>query len=198
VLLEAIKPRLLTIAIIIALIWVISTFTFVNPGLEFKLALIPRATDQWWGIFTNVFVHQDWFHLFSNTIPLIWFLLLLQGNGNREFFSALPLCLLLGALPLWLFGREGVHIGASGLVFALFGYLIANAFFARRVSDFIFAVAVVAGYWGLIGGLLPSDPTVSWDGHVSGVCGGIVSSWLVSACSNGSNNGVSNNGVSNQ
>ena len=76
-LLEAIKPRLLTIAIIIALIWVISTFTFVNPGLEFKLALIPRATDQWWGIFTNVFVHQDWLHLFSNTIPLIWFLLLL-------------------------------------------------------------------------------------------------------------------------
>ena len=175
-----INARILTIATFVGSVWGVSIFAFLNPGFDLKLALIPRATNQWWGIFTNAFVHQNLPHLLANTAPLIVFLVLLQIKGNRTFFTAAPLCLILGALLLWCFGRDGAHIGASGLVFALFGCLVANAYFARRLMDFMIALAVVLGYWGLIGGLLPRDPTISWDGHLAGVVGGVFTSWLVS------------------
>ncbi|MDH3673844.1 MAG: rhomboid family intramembrane serine protease [Gammaproteobacteria bacterium] len=170
----------MTIATLVSLMWGVSVVGFLNPGIELNLALIPRATDQWWGIFTNAFVHQDILHLLANTAPLVVFLVLLQIKGNRVFFTAVPLCLVLSALPLWFFGRGGAHIGASGLVFALFGFLIANACFSRRATDFMIALAVALGYWGLIGGLLPRDPTISWDGHLAGMIGGIFASWWVS------------------
>ena len=174
------NPRILTIATLIGAVWCVSIFAFLNPGFDLSLALIPRATDQWWGVFTSAFVHQNFSHLLANTVPLLVFLVLLQIKGNRIFFTAIPLCLTLGALLLWCFGRDGAHIGASGLVFALFGFLIANAWFARRATDFMIAFAVVLGYWGLIDGLLPRDPTISWDGHLAGVVGGVCTSWLVS------------------
>ena len=172
--------RILTTVILLASIWTISIYGFFTPGFDITLALMPRDTGQWWGVFTSVLVHQNLAHLITNTAPLILFLVLLQFKGDRTFFTALPLCLITGAVLLWCIGRTGAHIGASGLVFALFGFLIANAVFTRRSTDFLIALAVVAAYWGLLAGLLPGDPTVSWEGHVCGTAGGVCTSWLVS------------------
>ena len=90
------------------------------------------------------------------------------------------MCLTTAGFGLWLFGRSGAHIGASGLVFALFGLLLANAVFRRGVVDILIGVGVALGYWGLLFGLFPTETRVSWDGHLIGFVGGILTSWLLS------------------
>ena len=173
------NARLAFIAAAVAVIWAISVVGFVYPALVYELALTPRDTSQWWGILTSAFVHRDLTHLLANTAPLVMFLLLLQSKGGTHFYAAVTLSLLLHGALLWCFGRAGGHIGASGLVFALFGCNIANAVFARGLIDIIIATAVVLGYWGLIAGVLPTDPSVSWDGHLSGLVAGVSTSWAL-------------------
>ena len=79
---------------------------------------------------------------------------------------------------VWLMGREGVHIGASGLVFGYFGYLVARGLFERSLVSILIAVAVAVFYGGLIFGILPLDGFVSWEGHLFGLIGGIITAWM--------------------
>ncbi len=161
------------------MIWVTSFSGFLFPALTYNLAVVPRDPMQWWGVITHVLVHKDLAHLLANSAPLVIFLLLLQAKGSKHFFSALGVSLFIGGILLWSFGRAGAHIGASGLVFALFGLHVANGFFARGLTDILIALAVLAGYWGLVFGFLPTDTLISWDGHVFGAIGGIVASWAL-------------------
>jgi membrane associated rhomboid family serine protease len=174
------NARMTVIAAIVAVIWAVSISGFVFPWITYDLALVPRQTTQWWGVVTGAFVHSDWAHLLANTAPLTMFLLLLQSKGGQHLYAVVTLSLLLNGALLWCFGRGGNHIGASGLVFALFACNVANAIFARGFIDIVIAVAVVFGYWALIAGVLPTDPSISWDGHLSGLIAGIITSWLLS------------------
>jgi len=168
------------VAGVLCVVWVVSLFGMVYSETVSALALIPRSTDQWWGIATMALVHKDITHLLTNTTPLLFFLILLQTKGNRTFVATLSLCTLLGGIGLWAFGRSGAHIGASGLVFALFGFLICNGLITRRIKDLMIGLVVILSYWGLVGGLLPNDPQISWEGHVSGLIAGLLTSTLVS------------------
>ena len=79
---------------------------------------------------------------------------------------------------VWLAGRDGVHIGASSLVFGYFGYLVARGFFERSFMSVLIAVAVAVFYGGLIFGLLPLGGFVSWEGHLFGLIGGVILAWV--------------------
>ena len=125
------------------------------------------------------FLHQGFFHLLANTLPLLVFGALLLTRGADYFIRGLVLVTLLGGVLLWLFGRNAAHIGASGVVFGLFGLLIARALFTRSVESVVIAVVVMLGYGGLIWGVLPTDATVSWDGHLAGLVAGVASARLL-------------------
>ena len=171
---------LAVIAAFVALMWLTSVLGFFFPELLSRGALLPRVTDQWWGIWTAAFLHANLAHLTTNTAPLLIFLLLLQHRGATHFYLALLLCMTAAGIGLWCLGRDGAHIGASGLVFALFGFFLANAVFRRGVVDVLIAFGVILAYWGLVLGLLPTDARISWDGHLLGLTGGVISSWLLS------------------
>ena len=168
------------IAGFVALMWLTSILGFFFPELLSHGALIPRVTDQWWGIWTAAFFHANLGHLTANTAPLLIFLFLLQHRGATHFYLALILCMTAAGIGLWCLGRNGAHIGASGLVFALFGFFLANAVLRRGVVDILIAFGVILAYWGLVFGLLPNDARISWDGHLLGLIGGVISSWLLS------------------
>jgi membrane associated rhomboid family serine protease len=83
-------------------------------------------------------------------------------------------------LLLWLAGRGGrYHIGASGLVFGLIGFLIASGFFERRLVPLLISIFVGFMYGGsLLMGVLPTDATKSWEGHLFGAAVGIALAYL--------------------
>ena len=72
-------------------------------------------------------------HILSNTVPLLVLLILLAGS-RAESWEVVVLITLLGGLLLWIFGREAIHIGASGLISGLGAFLILSGFLERGSS----------------------------------------------------------------
>lgn len=160
------------IALFIAAIWVIYGADRFLP-LE-QWGLIPRDPGGLAGIITMPFLHADFSHLMGNTIPLVVLLLLLAGSRANSRMIVLLLVLTGGAL-LWLFGREALHIGASGLVFGLIVFLIATGLLERRPASLSVSAIVALLYGGsLVGGIMPFQKGVSWDGHLLGAIAGVL------------------------
>jgi len=158
---------------LVGTIWVVSIVGFFFDSFMHAFALIPREFMHLPGIIGMPFLHQGFGHLIANTLPLAAFGGLLLTRGIDYFLRALVMVTLGGGLLLWIFGRTGAHIGASGVVFGLFGLLVARAIFARSAESILIGLVVMLGYGGLIFGVFPSDAAVSWDGHLAGLVAGI-------------------------
>jgi membrane associated rhomboid family serine protease len=74
---------------------------------------------------------------------------------------------------VWLFGRNSNHIGASGVVYGLAFFLIFFGIFRRDFTSMMISVVVIMLYGGVIYGVLPTDPRVSWESHFAGALVGI-------------------------
>lgn len=163
------------VILFIAAVWVVFLLDFFLP-LE-KLGLKPRTVVGLPGIAAMPFLHQGVGHLLGNSLPLFFLLILLAGSRARSWRIVAAIIILGGGL-LWLFGRNAIHVGASGLVFGLIAFLIASGIFERRLVPMLLSF-VVAFLYGttLLWGVLPIVRGVSWDGHLSGVAAGIVVAW---------------------
>jgi len=83
-------------------------------------------------------------------------------------------------MAVWLFqSGDGVTVGASGLIFGYFGYVLVRGFLDRNMLDI--GVGVVAGvlYWTILQVAIPGTPGVSWIGHLGGLVGGVLAAWVV-------------------
>ena len=173
------KQNLVLLVGLIVVIWAVSILGFVFDSLVRFLALVPREFWHLPGILTMPFVHQGFGHLIANTAPLAAFGALLLTRGAQYFLRAIVLVIALGGGVLWLFGRQAAHIGASGLVFGLFGLLVARAVYTRSAESIVIAGLVMLGYGGIVWGVLPTDSTVSWDGHLAGLLAGVATARLL-------------------
>ena len=161
-----------------AVLWATQIVNAANNYSLDRFGLRPRRIDGLWGILTEPFLHASYGHLFSNTIPFVmigWVLLL---SGVRTWLTVSALVLVLGGLAAWLVAPGGAHVvivGASGLIFGWLGYLIARAYFSRKLKWIIVAVLVLSFFGTLLTSLLPSvGPHVSWQSHVCGFAAGIL------------------------
>jgi len=173
---HSIKNDFTGICLFIGLIWLVFLLDQFIPFLPFeRLGLVPREVRGLDGIVTMPFLHKDFTHLLSNTVPLMVTLLLLTGSRANSTFIVLA-TVVLGGVLLWVFGRDARHIGASGLVFGLIGFHIAFGFFEKRLRSIAIAIVVGLLYSGtLLQGVLPLQSGVSWDGHLFGaIAGGII------------------------
>ena len=156
----------------IAVIWIVFLLDLILPLETFGLA--PRTARGLIGLVTMPFLHGSLGHILSNSVPLFVLLMLLAGSRARSLQITVTIILLSGAL-LWLFGRSGIHVGASGLVFGLITFLIASGILEKRLLSLM--VSIIVGFLfgtALVRGVLPIVPGVSWDGHLSGAAAGVV------------------------
>ena len=147
-----------------------------------QFGLVSRSFSGLVGIITMPFLHGNLPHIFNNTIGL-WVLLSALFLSHK-FDSAdkvlLKLIIVSGAI-LWLFGLPHpdpnavrLHIGASGLVYALATYAIVTGFRLKHYGLIIMSVFVMAQCGaGLLAGFVP-EKGVSWDGHVAGAIAGLI------------------------
>ena len=109
-------------------------------------------------------------------MPLFVLLILLAGS-RAESWEVVAFITFLGGLLLWIFGREAVHIGASGLISGLGAFLMLSGFLEHRIIPLLIALLVGFFYGSaLVAGIIPRiGSQVSWDGHLCGaIAGGIV------------------------
>ncbi len=132
------------------------------------------------GIISAPFLHGGWDHLISNSMPffVLGFLVLLGGVARWLLSSMISI--ISSGLTAWLLTPGDVVIlGASGLIFGWLTYLLARGIWSRRAGQVIIAVLVLLVYGGLIFGVLPGQPGVSWQAHLGGAVGGVLAAWLL-------------------
>jgi len=176
-----IREELGDIVAFIGVIWGVFVVSRFIPRLN-GYGVVPRTLWGLAGIPAMPFLHKDLQHILGNTFSLFILLALLAGSTAQPWRVIVEL-VLLGGLLLWLFGRSRVHIGASGLIFALIAFLIVSGFLEGRLVALAVAVFVGFIYGGtLISGVLPRFKSqISWEGHLcSAVAGGILAYALAS------------------
>ena len=177
------------IAIFIALIWLVYLADRFLPLESF--GLVPRSFKGLLGIVTLPFLHADWAHIISNSVPLIVLLLLLAGSRANSIDIVVLISVLAG-IGLWIFGRTAIHIGASVLVFGLVGFLVCAGFFEKRLLSALIAIGVAVVYGStLMYGVLPTQSGVSWEGHLIGaISGGLIAYYIAGDLQRGTGQGT--------
>jgi len=163
------------VVIVLLVMWLVLIVDQVIPADLTQLGVRPRTLRGLIGIPLMPWLHDGFFHLLQNTIPLA--VLLVLTTASRQHAWPVILAIALGgASLLWVVGRSANHVGASGLVFGLISYLLVVGFRERRFRSLGIALLVGFLFGGtLIGGMIPSfGSNVSWDGHLCGAAAGLL------------------------
>jgi len=142
------------------------------------LGLLPHSPVGLLGIVVSPFLHASFLHLAGNLVPFLVLGTLVAAAGRRRFVAISLVIVLLGGLLVWLFGREGLHVGASGWVFGLWACLLAQAWYRRSWRNLLVAGVVLFLYGGMVFGLLPGQDT-SFESHLAGAFAGLVAARLL-------------------
>ncbi len=160
-----------------AFVVAIGLFYLVDLPIPYDVSqwgIRPRQIDGLPGIALMPFLHGSFYHLISNLIPLVILMVLLVGS-QRNPWPIVALVIGFNGILVWLMARSGTnHIGASGLVFGLIGFLIMNGFLEKKFASI--AVALFVGFFfgsTLISGMIPKmGGEVSWEAHFFGAVAG--------------------------
>lgn len=164
---------------LIALMWLILITDWILPAHLTAHGITPRSLEGLTGIATAPFLHADAGHLVSNMVPLIVMGTIAALRDWRGMWTALAVSLLVSGLGVWLFSPSySVTVGASGVVFGLFGYLLARGIVMRRIGDLLIALLLVAVYGSMVWGIFPSQPHISWQAHLFGFAGGVAAAFM--------------------
>ena len=164
----------------VALLWLLE---IVDAASGYNLdddGVRPRSTVGLLGIVFAPLLHAGWAHLEANTLPalVLFFLVLLGGIGRG--LAATGVIWVVSGIGVWLVAPANtVTIGASGLIFGWLVYLVLRGFFTGRPGQILLGVVLFLLYGGLLWGVLPGQPGVSWQGHLFGAVGGGLAAWLL-------------------
>lgn len=160
--------------IALAVMWFIEALdTFVLDDRLQRNGILPRERDGIDGILWAPFLHVDFGHLSSNSVPLIVLGGLVAARGLRYWLIVTLVAICFGGGLTWLLAGSGNHIGASGVVFAYFGAVLSAAWFERRPRALAGALLAIFLYSSFIAGLVPQE-RISWEGHLFGMIVGAV------------------------
>lgn len=135
--------------------------------------LVPRHIEALPGILLAPWLHGSWAHLLSNLSGLLVLGSLVLLRSRRDFYLSSAFIIVGSGVLVWLFGRTGLHVGASGWLFGFWGLLLARAWFERSLLDLLLAVLVFCLYGGWFFGLLPRAD-VSFEYHLAGAFCGVL------------------------
>lgn len=161
-------------AAFVFLFWMIEIIE-QTTGLSFvKLGVYPLHLKGLPGILFSPFIHSNFNHLISNSIPFFILLFALIYFYRRISYRIFFQMYILAGICVWLAGREAWHIGASGVVYALAAFHFVSGVIRNDTRLLTLSVVVVFLYGGLIWGIFPVNPEVSWEGHLWGAISGVV------------------------
>ncbi|MDX1453696.1 MAG: rhomboid family intramembrane serine protease, partial [Oleiphilaceae bacterium] len=140
--------------------------------------LIPRQQEGLIGIVTAPFLHADVVPFSSNILPLCILSFLLLQHGLVRFILVSVFVVSVAGGLVWLFARPAIHLGASGLIYGYFAYLLIAGWLSREVKLLAIAILVAAFYGGMIWGVLPGEVFISWEFHLFGFLAGVMAAFI--------------------
>jgi membrane associated rhomboid family serine protease len=166
---------------LVAVMWGVFVIDLMLPGITFNhFGIQPRKLTGLTGILFAPVLHGGLVHIISNTIPLLILAVLVRLSVGSSQLLLVMLCGAAGSgLGAWVFSTGGYVVGASGVVFALIGYLLADAYFSPSLRSWGIAIVSLALYGSALLSLFSVLPFISWAGHFWGLISGIATASLL-------------------
>lgn len=167
------SPVLLLVAM-----WVVQFADAILPGSFTGFGIRSWDFSGLGGIVLGPLLHANWQHLIANSIPFLILGCLVAVEGARRFWAVTAIVAIISGVGTWVFNTPGtLTVGASGLVFGYFGYVIMRVFapgrVAHRIAYAVVAVIVLLLYGGsMAAGVFGVAAGVSWQAHLFGAIGG--------------------------
>ncbi|WP_410650679.1 rhomboid family intramembrane serine protease [Amycolatopsis sp. cmx-4-54] len=164
-----------------ALLYLVELVDVVLPAdLDQSGGIVARELSDLDGVLWAPLLHAGWGHLFSNTVPVLVFAFLAMSAGIGRWVLVTAIIWVLSGVGVWLIAPGGtVTVGASGVAFGWLAFLLVRGIFNRAVGQILVAVVLLGIWSGMLWGLLPGDPNVSWQGHLFGALSGVFAAWLM-------------------
>jgi membrane associated rhomboid family serine protease len=158
--------------------WGLEVVDLVLPGMGLdRFGIVPRRLTGLIGIPCSPWLHGGFGHLAGNTVAFLGLGTIVMLAEGRRFLATTVILVLVSGLGTWLIGRASYHIGASGLIYGYFGYVMGRAIWEKKILWALVGIAVAGMYGYMIWGVLPSGGPVSWEGHLSGLLAGLWLGW---------------------
>ena len=174
------KKALWVMVGLLAVLWVIQLVNApTGYDLSTEFGIEPRDPASLPEIFSAPFMHSSWAHIEGNSGPLFVFGFLAAYRGVKKWLGVSVLIIVASGLGVWFISpSNSVTVGASGLVFGYFGYIIVRGLFDRHLIDIVIGLVMALCFAYQFASLLPTQEGVSWQGHMFGFAGGIIGGWL--------------------
>jgi membrane associated rhomboid family serine protease len=170
------------IAAFVVLLYLVELVDTLDRNRLDSYGIRPREVDGLDGIVFAPLLHHGWGHLVANTVPLLVFGFLILLAGVARWAAVTAIVWVVGGVGTWLTGQpHSLHLGASVLAFGWLVYLLLRGIFARDASQIALGAILLFMYGGILYGVLPGQPGISWQGHLFGALGGALAAYRFGA-----------------
>lgn len=153
---------------LVKLVEILLDTSFVNGGV------FPRSMRGLAGVLTSPFIHSGYSHLVSNSVPFFILLFALIYYYRKYSYRIFWQIFFISGLCVWLGGREAWHIGASGVVYGLAAFHFTSGIIRNDLRLLTVSIVVVFLYGGMVWGMFPINPDISWESHLWGAMSGVL------------------------
>ena len=174
----ALQKNLYFTLMIIAVLFGIHIFNFLCGYRLNYFGIYPRKIHGIPGIISTPLLHANFNHLFFNCIPLFVMVSFVLLDGMTTFISVTIIVTVLGGAATWLFGRRGVHVGASGLIMGYWSYLLIEAYQHPTVLSIALGIVCIYYFGSMILNVFPTRARSSWEAHLFGFLAGLAASYI--------------------
>lgn len=168
-------------SLVVLIMWLVF---FIDKSVNYdfyKWGVRPGFSAGWKGILFMPFIHgqKDFAHIVNNSFPT--FVLL---SALIYFYREIAIYVVLfiwfgGGFLLWYLAQNtgSYHIGMSGVIYGLFGFLLLSGFLRKYLPLQAISLFVAFLYGSLVWGIFPMEQGISWEGHLFGFLVGIVTAF---------------------
>lgn len=171
-------PQIRYLSFFILWLWVVKSVELALDAHWAEYGIYPREIHGLLGVITGPMIHGDVLHLLSNSIPLLILGSLLILVFSKEARLVFILIYLITGTMIWITARQAYHIGASGIVYGLFGFILVSGFLHRKKNLAFVSLSILILYSGIWQGLFPGEKGVSWESHLIGLITGVLLSFF--------------------
>jgi membrane associated rhomboid family serine protease len=161
--------------IFVFIMWLVKIIEVIFNIDLYQYGIYPLTAKGLEGIIFSPFIHANFNHLFSNTLPLFFLSVALFYFYSEVALKVLIWTFFITGFLVWVAGREAYHIGASGLVYGLASFLFFSGIIRRYFRLIALSLLIVFLYGSMVWGLFPGVyKDVSWESHMLGFFSGVV------------------------
>jgi membrane associated rhomboid family serine protease len=176
---QNLRRSAIVVASFVGLLWLIRLVDVIFDLRLFRFSVYPRELEGLWGILFAPLIHGSWVHLFANTLPFFVLGTALLYGYPRSAMIAVPIIYFGSSLGVWCFARSSYHVGASGLTHGLMFFIFIIGVLRRDKLSMALAMLVYFLYGGMIWGIFPSNPEISFEYHFFGALLGTILAYFL-------------------